>query len=391
MVKQRYIQALFEEYMEIFPAVGIVGPRQVGKTTLVKNLSWGKNKIYLDLEKASDRAKLSDVELFFTNHQDSTVILDEIQLMPELFEELRSSIDEDRRPGRFILLGSASPDLIRSSADSLAGRIGYIELTPFTMKEILIEEMERLWMRGGYPLSFLASTERVSNLWRENFIKTYIERDLGLLGLNTDPKLVERFWMMLAHVQGSLWNGDNFARALGVTRPTVSRYLEFLEGSFMVRILQPYHRNVKKRLVKSPKVYIRDTGLLHALAGVKSYDELINQLLIGASWETFVIEQVINLLGSDYQYYFYRTHQGAECDLLLVKSGKVEWAIEIKNTLSPKISKGFLISMEDTKAANGAVISRVKEGYPLKGGVRNYSLLEFCEDIKKKYNETEGN
>ncbi|WP_154856277.1 ATP-binding protein [Cyclobacterium xiamenense] len=383
MVKQRYIQALFEEYMEIFPAVGIVGPRQVGKTTLVKNLSWGKNKIYLDLEKASDRAKLSDVELFLTNHKGNTVILDEIQLMPELFAELRSSIDEDRRPGRFILLGSASPDLIRSSADSLAGRIGYIELTPFTLKEILIEEMERLWMRGGYPLSFLASTKRVSYLWRENFIKTYIERDLGLLGLNTDPKLVERFWMMLAHVQGSLWNGDNFARALGITRPTVTRYLEFLEGSFMVRILQPYHRNVKKRLVKSPKVYIRDTGLLHTLVGVKSYDELINQLLIGASWETFVIEQIINLLGPDYHYYFYRTHQGAECDLLLVKSGRVEWAIEIKNTLSPKISKGFLISMEDTKAAKGAVISRVKEGYPLKGGVRNYSLLEFCEALKK--------
>lgn len=383
MVKQRYIQSLIEEYMEIFPAVGILGPRQVGKTTLVKNLSWGKNKIYLDLEKASDRAKLSDAELFLTNHQDSTVILDEIQLMPELFAELRSSIDEDRRPGRFILLGSASPDLIRSSADSLAGRIGYIELTPFTLEEVLAEEMERLWMRGGYPLSFLASTERISNLWRENFIKTYIERDLGLLGLNTDPKLVERFWIMLAHVQGSLWNGDSFARALGITRPTVTRYLEFLEGSFMVRILQPYHRNVKKRLVKSPKVYIRDTGLLHALVGVKSYDELINQLLIGASWETFVIEQVINVLGLDYQYYFYRTHQGAECDLLLVKSGKVEWAIEIKNTLSPKISKGFLISMEDTKAANGAVISRVKEGYPLKEGVRNYSLLEFCEVIKK--------
>nr|MBI1231249.1 AAA family ATPase [Cytophagales bacterium] len=383
MVKQRYIQSLFEEYMEIFPAVGIVGPRQVGKTTLVKNLSWENNKIYLDLEKASDRAKLSDVELFLTNHQDSTVILDEIQLMPELFAELRSSIDEDRRPGRFILLGSASPDLIRSSADSLAGRIGYIELTPFTLEEVLAEEMERLWMRGGYPLSFLASTERISNLWRENFIKTYIERDLGLLGLNTDPKLVERFWIMLAHVQGSLWNGDSFARALGITRPTVTRYLEFLEGSFMVRILQPYHRNVKKRLVKSPKVYIRDTGLLHALVGVKSYDELINQLLIGASWETFVIERVINVLGLDYQYYFYRTHQGAKCDLLLVRSGKVEWAIEIKNTLSPKISKGFLISMEDTNAAKGAVISRVNEGYPLKEGVRNYSLLEFCEVIKK--------
>ncbi|HSI78179.1 MAG TPA: ATP-binding protein [Lunatimonas sp.] len=384
MLKERYIQALFEEYMEIFPAVGIVGPRQVGKTTLVKNLSWANNKIYLDLEKASDRAKLSDVELFLTNHQDKTIILDEIQLMPELFAELRSSIDEDRRPGRFILMGSASPDLIRSSADSLAGRIGYIELTPFALEEILAEEMERLWMRGGYPLSFLASTERISNLWRENFIKTYIERDLGLLGLNTDPKLVERFWIMLAHVQGSLWNGDNFARALGITRPTVTRYLEFLEGSFMVRILQPYHRNVKKRLVKSPKVYIRDTGLLHTLVGVKSYDELINQLLIGASWETFVIEQVINVLGLDYQYYFYRTHQGAECDLLLVKSGKVEWAIEIKNTLSPKISKGFLISMEDTKAAKGAVISRVKEGYPLKDGVGNYSLKEFCQVIKKE-------
>lgn len=381
MVKDRQILPLLQEYLSIFPAVGLLGPRQVGKTTLVKNLKLEKESLYLDLEKASDRAKLVDAELFLKAHADKTVILDEIQLMPELFAELRSLIDEQREPGRFILLGSASPDLIRKSADSLAGRIGYLELTPFFLGEIASDEQERLWIRGGFPLSFLAKSERESLLWRQNFIKTYLERDLAQIGLSTDPRLVERFWMMLANAQGGIWNAESFAKALGITRPTVNRYLEFLEGSFMVRVLAPFHQNIKKRLVKSPKVFIRDTGLLHSLTGVDSMDSLINQLLVGPSWEGFVIEQIIATLKDEYEYFFYRTHQGAECDLLLVKNGVVKTAIEIKNTLSPKLSKGMQISMEDTGAENGVIICRISDSYPLSEKVRAVGLREFLAGV----------
>ncbi|REG87061.1 hypothetical protein C8N25_11140 [Algoriphagus antarcticus] len=377
MVMDRRILPLLQEYLSIFPAVGLLGPRQVGKTTLVRNLALDRDSIYLDLEKASDRAKLKDAELFLKDHADKTVILDEIQLMPELFAELRSLIDEQREPGRFILLGSASPDLIRKSADSLAGRIGYLELTPFYLGEVDASELEKLWMRGGFPLSFLAKSERESQLWRQNFIKTYLERDLAQIGLSTDPRLVERFWMMLANAQGGIWNGESFARALGITRPTVNRFLEYLEGSFMVRVLPPFHHNIKKRLVKSPKVFIRDAGLLHSLAGVDSMDALKNQVLIGASWEGFVIEQITATFGAAYEYYFYRTHQGAECDLLLVKNGVVKTAIEIKNTLSPKLTKGLQITMEDTGAEGGFVICRIDQGYPLSEKVRAVGLWEF--------------
>jgi uncharacterized protein len=382
MMKNRSIWPLLQEYLSLFPAVGLIGPRQVGKTTLVKNLLLEKESIYLDLEKASDKAKLADAELFLKTHENKTVILDEIQMMPELFTELRSLIDEKREAGRFILLGSASPDLIRKSADSLAGRIAYLELTPFHLGEIEEDEMDKLWIRGGFPLSYLANSERASRLWRENFIKTYIERDLGLLGLNTDPYLVERFWRMLAHAQGGLLVSENFARALGISRPTVNRYLEFLHGSFMVRLLQPYFPNVKKRLVASPKVYIRDSGLLHSLAGIDSYEDLINQLLVGHSWEGFVVEQIINVLGNAYEYYFYRTHQGAECDLLLTKSGKVKYAVEIKNTLSPKVSKGFRISMQDTQAEKGVIICRIQDAYPMEERIEAMGLCRFIDKFK---------
>lgn len=380
MVKDRQIFPLLQEYLSIFPAVGLFGPRQAGKTTLVKSLFLEKETLYLDLEKASDRAKLVDAELFLKSHANKTVILDEIQLMPELFAELRSLIDEQREAGRFILLGSASPDLIRSSADTLAGRIGYLALTPFFLNEIEEAEQEKLWIRGGFPLSFLAKTDRESQLWRQNFIKTYLERDLAQIGLSTDPRLVERFWIMLANAQGGIWNGESFARALGITRPTVNNYLKYLEGSFMVRTLQPFHHNIKKRLVKSPKVFIRDSGLLHSLTGVDSMSALQNLVLVGASWEGFVIEQIIATFGTAYEYYFYRTHQGAECDLLLVKNGKVKIAVEIKNTVSPKITKGLEISMEDTEAEEGVVICRIEEGYPLSEKVKAVGLREFLKD-----------
>lgn len=379
MVINRNIYAALLEYLDIFPAVGLIGPRQVGKTTLVKSLSINKETIYLDLEKASDRSRLNDPELFLKPYQDALVILDEVQLMPELFQELRSLIDENRKPGRFILLGSASPELIRKSSDSLAGRIGYLELTPFLLEEINHSMLNTLWLRGGFPLSFLAKTDRASMIWRENFIRTYLERDLAMLGLTADYRLLQRFLTMISNAQGGVWNAESFARALGITRPTVNKYLHFLEGAFLLRVLQPYHINIKKRLVKAPKVYIRDTGLLHSLLQITNDANLHGQLAVGPSWESFVIEQVISRLGNQYQYYFYRTHQGAECDLLLVKNEKVICTVEIKNTLSPKVGKGFRVCMEDTKTEKGIIISRVDKGYPIEENIEVMNLIEFIK------------
>jgi len=381
MVSRINFTRQLKEYLDIFPAVGILGSRQVGKTTLVKSLTNSrKDSIYLDLEKASDRAKLTDMELFLEANAQHLIILDEIQFMPEVFAALRSIIDENRKTGRFILLGSASPELIRKSADSLAGRIGYLELAPFTIDEINVGETLQHWNRGGYPLSFLSKSDKASMIWRQSFIQSYIERDLGLLGLNADPRLIERFWKMLAHYHGNTWNADNFGRALGVTRPTVNRYLDFMEGAFMLRILRPYLANVKKRLTKAPKVYIRDSGLLHALTDISTFDDLQHNILIGASWEGYVIDQIINVFGDKFNYYYYRTHQGAECDLVLEKSGMVKAIVEIKNTSAPQISKGFTISMSDTKAEKGYIIARISKGFPMKEKIQAVNLREFITE-----------
>ena len=268
----RHIQDKFQEYIQLFPATGIIGPRQVGKTTLAKHSASDHDFLYLDLERQTHRDKLVDPVFFLSQFKEKCVILDEIQLMPQLFAELRGIIDEDRRPGRFIILGSASPDIIRGSSETLAGRVGYLELTPFTALEV--DDLGRLWVRGGYPLSYLAPSAKAGILWRRQFIKTYIQRDLGLLGLNTDVAVMERFWRILASAQGQLLNAENLGRSLGISRTTIKRYIEFLEGAFVLRVLPPWFRNLKKRLVKSPKVYIRDSGLLHSLLGLDNHEAL---------------------------------------------------------------------------------------------------------------------
>ena len=269
----RQINTLFQEYLDLFPVTGIVGPRQVGKTTLTKEMANNQEFLYLDMERQADRAKLSqDAAYFLAQFKNQCVIIDEIQFMPELFNELRGIVDNDRRPGRFIILGSASPDLIRGSSETLAGRIGYLELSPFNLNEV--EDLKKLWVRGGFPDSYLAPSDKASKLWRRNFIQTYIQRDLGLLGLNTDIKLMERFWQLLASTQGALLNAQQFGRAIDVDRKTITHYINFLEGAFIIRILQPWYKNLKKRLVKSPKVYIRDTGILHSLLGLDSYESI---------------------------------------------------------------------------------------------------------------------
>lgn len=380
----RNIEPLLAEYLTIFPVVGIIGPRQVGKTTLAKALAKNQPIHYLDLESAADRQKLSDPVLYFQSHQDKLIILDEIQQMPQLMAELRGIIDADRRVGRFIILGSASPTLIKKSADSLAGRIGYIELPSFTLDEVGHENETKLWHRGGFPLAYLAGSERGSMIWRKNFIKTYIEKDLALLGLSAEPQTIERFWRMLASVHGNLWNSESIGRSMGLTHPTINKYLDLMEGAFLVRRLQPYFVNIPKRLVKSPKIYLRDSGILHAFKDIIQEKDLLDDPQVGASWEGFVIEQIIEEMQSmliDAKSYFYRTQQGAECDLILEHNNEVKAAIEIKMSSAPQISKGFRITMADTNAQEGFIIAKTNETYKVEANITVTSLSKFLTDF----------
>ena len=377
MEVQRNISNLLREYLTIFPAVGIIGPRQVGKTTLAKSLSEAEDTHYLDLEIAADRKKLANPSLYLSNYPDKLIILDEIQQMPQLFAELRGIIDRDRRVGRFILLGSASPVLIRKSADSLAGRIGYIELTPLTLPELNPEEENRLWNQGGFPLSYLAESARSSLIWRQNFIRTYVEKDLAMLGLSAEASTIERFWRMLASTHANLWNAENIGRSMGLTAPTINRYLDFMEGAFLIRRLAPYYVNIPKRLVKSPKIYLRDSGVLHAFKDIESMSQLMDDPQVGASWEGFVIEQIIAATQETMRPYFYRTQQGAECDLVLERNGVVEAAIEVKLSTAPTITKGFRIAIEDLKAKRAFVIGKVNESYPVSEMITVCDLASF--------------
>ncbi len=379
MVLKREIYPLLKELLAFFPAVGLLGPRQVGKTTLAKVIaSAGNGKaIYLDLESARDRARLQAAHLFLKDYENQLVILDEIHFMPELLSELRSIIDENRRPGRFIILGSASPELLQKSAESLAGRIGYLELTPFMMEEIQENDQQKLWLRGGFPDSFLAPSDALSFTWRKNFVKTYVERDLPQLGLNVQATVIERFWKMLSGVQGAVWNAENFSRSMGLTAKTINGYLNFMENTFLVHRLLPYSANVKKRLVKSPKVYIRDSGILHFLLDLKVMDDLKNNISIGASWEGFVIEQIRRKFRDEFQYYFYRTHQGTECDLIMVKKNSIVAAIEIKYSLNPVFTKGLKLSMADLQASQGYIIVPGGKPYPVSEKTKVISLNDF--------------
>lgn len=349
-----------------FPVIGILGPRQSGKTTLVKMISGklGKPTIYLDLENDSDLAKLSDPGIYLQQYRDYCVIIDEIQRMPALFALIRSLVDQQRDPGRFILLGSASPALIRESAESLAGRIAYLELTPFRLDEIeSVNDWQKLWLRGGFPLSYLAGNERKSFEWRQFFLQTLIERDMAMSGLSQDPVLSRRFVRMISAMNGNLWNTENISRSLGIHSQTVTKYLNFLDHTFLVNRLLPYSTNSLKRLVKSPKIFIRDSGLLHYLAGIETIDDLYNTPLLGNSWEGFVINQIKSVLGSDTETYFYRTHQGAECDLIIFRGNKIQACIEIKFASAPKVTKGFFISIDDLQCENNFVIIPGDENY----------------------------
>ena len=362
-----------------FPVTGIIGPRQIGKTTLAKLLSnqMEKETIYIDLENPRDKIRLSDPNLFFEANIDKCIILDEIQTMPGLFSILRSMVDINRVSSRFIVLGSASPILIRETSQTLAGRIAYIELSGFNLTEIHSDEQNKLWLRGGFPDAFLAIDDEIWIQWLDNFISTYIERDLPMLGLDVNPSILRNLWMMVAHTHGNVVNYSNISRSLELSSTTIKKYLDFLENAFLIRQLQPFHSNIKKRIVKSPKLFVRDTGMLHNLLNINSFFELGGNPMKGNSFEGFVIEQILQLLSTNYQPYFYRTHNGAECDLVLTKSSKPFFAIEIKYSSTPQLTKGNIISFDDIGAKYNFVITPDSEEYFIRKDITVCSLEIF--------------
>ena len=375
----RIIEKKLLKTVNNFPVTGIIGPRQVGKTTLAKLLSKRieKETIYIDLENPRDKIRLSDPNLFFEANMNKCIILDEIQLMPSLFSILRSMVDMNRVSSRFIVLGSASPVLIRETFQTLAGRIAYIELSGFNIIEISNRNQNRLWMRGGFPDAYLAMDDDIWVQWLDNFISTYIERDLPMLGLVVSPNILRNLWIMIAHTHGNVVNYSNISRSLELSSTTIKKYLDFLENAFLIRQLQPFHSNIKKRIVKSPKLFVRDTGILHNLLNITSRIELDGNPMKGNSFEGFAIEQILQLTNTSYQPYFYRTHNGAECDLVLTKSSKPHFAIEIKYSSAPQLTKGNIISFDDIGAKYNFVITPDSEEYLIKKDITVCSLDAF--------------
>jgi len=379
---ERSLLAPVQERLKAFPAVALLGPRQIGKTSLAMELGGQVPSVYLDLEAPADRAKLADPGLYLSAQGNRLVILDEVQRMPELFASLRGLIDtsrrEGQRSGRFLLLGSASVELIRQASESLAGRISYVELPGLNVLEINSNQHDTLWIRGGFPDSFLATSDRASALWRENFIRTYLERDIPQLGPRIPAETLRRFWVMLAHYQGGLLNAAELGRSLGVDGKTVARYLDLLVDLLLVRRLQPLHANGAKRLVKAAKVYVRDSGLLHSLLGLDDRDAVYGHPVVGSSWEGFVVETLLSIAPERCAAWFYRTAAGAEMDLVLDLPGGQRWAIEVKRGQAPKLGKGFHQARADLAPDQTFVVIPVEERYPLGEGVEVIGLAELA-------------
>jgi predicted AAA+ superfamily ATPase len=365
-----------------FPVLGIVGSRQSGKTTLAKALtkSVAGESLYLDLENPRDLAKLEEAEFFLSRQQDKLVILDEIQHRPELFNLIRSLVDEHRVPGRFLILGSASPDLLRDSADSLAGRVAYLELPPLAWDEIKAQiSMEQHWLRGGYPDALMPDQPKKAQRWLKNYLQTYVQRDLGLLGLNTTPTESARLFSLLSHLHGELLNYSAMGRSLGLGAATAKRYLHFLSSSYLIRELPPYFTNTRKRLVRSPKLYIRDSGLLHYLHRIESIDDLLGRPLAGHSWEGYVIEEIIKKGQEQFDFFFYRTQRGAECDLVICENLKPLVALEIKLTNAPRTSRGFYESIKDLKTPHNFILTPQSDRFPVSEDAEAISFSAFME------------
>ena len=368
------------------PVVGLLGPRQVGKTTLALAVAENRPCLYLDLESPSDLAKLAEPELFLRLHEDKLVILDEIQRVPGLFQVLRGLVDQGRRSkrpnGRFLVLGSAGIDLLQQSSESLAGRIAYTEMPPLLLEETGAKSADSLWLRGGFPSSFTAPNDAASLEWRRNFIRTYLERDIPQLGPRIPSETLRRLWTMLAHEQGSMLNAARLAAALGLSGQTMGRYIDLLCDLLLVRRLTPWASNLGKRMTKSPKVYVRDSGLVHALLGIPTLDDLLAHPVAGMSWEGWAIENLIAASPVGTQAYFYRTSAGAEIDLVLeLRPGK-HWAIECKRSLTPSPARGFHEGCKDLSPERKFVIYPGTESYPLSHDVECVPLLEAVRALR---------
>lgn len=381
----RFIYAQLSDAIAHSPAVALLGPRQVGKTTLAMQVGEHSHALYLDLESEQDRAKLAQPELYLTDHLDKLVILDEVHRAPGLFPVLRGLIDRSRRAGhrfgQYLLLGSASPDLLKQSGETLAGRIAYLELPPLQVLETPNVSTDELWVRGGFPESLLAADATHSLRWRQNFIRTYLERDIPQFGPRIPAETLRRFWGMLAHLQGGLLNTAQLARNLGVDTKTAAGYLDLLVDLLLVRRLPPWHANLGKRLVKSPKVYVRDSGLVHALLNIPDKETLLAHPVVGQSWEGFVIENLLVCVANKAQGFFYRTSGGAEIDLLLAWPDGSVWAIEIKRSLSPKIERGFHAACTDLLPTKKFVVYPGAERYRLASDIEAISLQGLAREL----------
>jgi uncharacterized protein len=372
------------EYLQIFPAVAILGPRQSGKSTLAKLIGQSiPGFIYLDLENAADQRRIEDIQLFFDHNPNATVCLDEVQLKADLFPELRSVIDKNRRNGQLILLGSASRELVNRSSESLAGRIGYIELTPFTLTELGSNDVDIQsghWIRGGFPLSYLSKTDRQSYIWRQAYLRSYLERDI-LKGSNSIPVMtVSRLLQMLANSHGQLFNSNRIGESLSVSHNTVRNYLDFFEKSFLVRTLRPFQVNLNKRLTKSPRVFLRDSGLLHSILEIEDINQLLGHPVYGTSWEGYVIENITSIL-YEWTPWFYRTATGNEVDLVLTK-GMKKIAFECKASTSPSVAKGTYLALEDLDIDDLFVVAPVKEAFYMSKNVIVGNVLDAIEYAK---------
>ncbi|MGA0556810.1 ATP-binding protein [Larkinella sp. VNQ87] len=387
----REAQIEIAQLLEEFPAVAVLGPRQVGKTTLAETIatSISPNPVYLDLESPIDQAKLSEPEAYFELYKGQLIILDEIQRVPELFAILRGVIDRRRRQGhktgQFLILGSASLDLLKQASESLAGRIAYKELPGLMATEITASEtgnQNTLWLRGGFPDSFLAKTDPASLRWRLNFINTYLERDVPQFGPRIPATTLRLLWTMLAHNQGAQLNMAQLGANLGVSIPTAKRYIELLEDLLLIRHLRPWSGNIGKRLVKAPKVYIRDSGITHALLNLTTMDDLLGHPVVGASWEGFVIENLLSCLPVGVTPWFYRTSAGAEIDLVIERNKQQKYAIEIKRSLAPTLSKGFYLGCEDIGATSRFLVYPGTERYPIASDVTAIPLTEMMQELR---------
>jgi predicted AAA+ superfamily ATPase len=391
---QRYIPrriAVDLQYsLNNFPITALLGPRQCGKSTLAKHIVDGRaNTLYLDLERPSDLRKLDDPEFFFQINQDKLICIDEVQMGPELFPILRVAVDDNRIAGRFLILGSASQDLIRQSSETLAGRIHFLELSPFNYDELVAAEPARytdsilMWTRGGFPEAILSNSEKYSFQWRVDFIRSFLERDIPQFGFSIPAVTMRRFWTMIAHYHGQLLNSSKLAQSLGVTHPTIRKYIDIMEQTFMVQILAPFMTNIKKRLIKNTKIYIRDSGILHALLEIENSEDLLGHPIAGASWEGWCIEQILSVM-SDWRASFYRTASGEEIDLILQRGQKL-LAFEFKLSVAPKVSRGFANTLKVLQADYVWIVAPVQESYMKSPNVKVASIGEVLEDLSLSF------